>query len=184
MLKPAQLYKERLQEENIKTWYKLENMFWSFGTGTVQININEDNYNRHQFVSVDDKDKIIGYIAYGVDWAAMNADRFGIISFDKGNVLFIKDVYTAICDLFKKYHMNRVGWSATVGNPAIRGYRNFIKKYGGRECGYYRQNVKLQDGLLHDSVDFEILAEEFLEKDAELQNRKKRSSWRMGEGKK
>lgn len=161
MLKPAQLYKERLQEENIKAWYKPENMFWSFGTGTDQINIREDNYNWHQFVSVDNQDKVIGYIAYAVDWAAMNADRFGIISFDKGNALFAKDVYTAICDLFEKYHMNRVGWYAIADNPAIRGYRNFIKKHGGRECGHYRQNVKLQDGLLHDGVSFEILAEEF-----------------------
>lgn len=57
--------------------------------------------------------------------------------------------------------MNRISWFAYVENPAIRGYRNFIKKHGGRECGYYRQIAKLQDGKLHDSVCFEILASEF-----------------------
>ena len=128
MLKPAQLYKERLQEENIKAWYKPENMFWSFGTGADQINIREDNYNWHQFVSVDNQDKVIGYIAYAVDWAAMNADRFGIISFDKGNALFAKDVYTAICDLFEKYHMNRVGWYAIADKPRNQRVQKLYKK--------------------------------------------------------
>lgn len=161
MLKPAQLYKDKLQEENIKSWYKPENIFYNGGAGNSQINICEDNYECHQFVSVDKNDNVIGYITYIVDWMAMNADRFGVISFDKGNVLFAKDVYMAVCNLFEIYHMNRVSWFVFVENPAIRGYRNFIKKHGGCECGYYRQVAKLQDGLLHDSIVFEILAEEF-----------------------
>ena len=44
MIKPAQLYAEKLQEENIKAWYKPENIFWEGGTGNCQIVINEDNY--------------------------------------------------------------------------------------------------------------------------------------------
>ena len=58
----------------------------------------------------------------------MSADGFGIISFQKGNIEFAKDVYKVICDLFEKYHMNRVSWKAYVENPAIRGYRNFIEE--------------------------------------------------------
>lgn len=161
MLKPAQLYQEKLQEENIKSWYKPENIYWNGWYGDSQITIMENNYDGHQFVSVDKDDNVIGYIAYNVDWAAMSADRFGIISFNKGSIEFAKDLYKAICDLFNVYHMNRVSWCAFVDNPAVRGYRNFIKKHGGRECGYHRQKVKLMDGKLHDSVEFEILAEEF-----------------------
>lgn len=110
MLKPAQLYKEKLQEENIKAWYKPENVFYNFGTGNSQIDISEDNYRSHQFVSVDKDDNVIGYISYNVDWAAMSAYDLGIISFDKGNVLFVKDVYAVVKDLFEKYQMNRVSW--------------------------------------------------------------------------
>ena len=57
--------------------------------------------------------------------------------------------------------MNRFCWSCIADNPAIRGYRNFIKKHGGRECAYHRQICKLMDGKLHDDVEFEILAKEF-----------------------
>lgn len=158
MLKPAQSYKEKLQEENIKSWYQPENIYWHGSAGGSQINVYDNNYNCHQFVSVDKDDNVIGYMAYCVDWAAMSCDRFGIISFRKGNMEFVKDVYTAICEIFEKYHMNRIEWFAYADNPAVRGYRNFIKKHGGRECGSYRQVARLQDGKLHDSVCFEIMA--------------------------
>ena len=148
-------------EEYIDTWYKSENIFYTGWTGDSLPEIPDNNYDSHHFVSIDKNGSLIGYISYSVDWCAMSADRFGIISFDKGNILFAKDVYTAICDLFEKYHMNRISWRAYVENPAVRGYRNFIKRHGGKECGYYRQIAKLQDGKLHDSIEFEILANEF-----------------------
>lgn len=161
MLKPAQLYADELQEENIKSWYKPENIFWNGGTGDSTIDLPEDNNDTHKFVSVDKDEKILGYIGYSVDWSSLSADRFGIISFQKGSIEFAKDIYQVICNLFAVYHMNRISWNAFADNPAIRGYRNFIKKHGGRECGYYRQIARLQDGRLHDMVVFEILAEEF-----------------------
>lgn len=161
MLKPAQAYKDRLYEEYINTWYKHENIFYTGWTGNSMPELPDNNYDSHHFVSVDKNGHLIGYISYSVDWIAMSADRFGIISFDRGNVLFAKDVYKAICDLFGVYNMNRISWCAYVDNPAIRGYRNFIRKHGGRECGYHRQIARLQDGKLHDSVEFEILRNEF-----------------------
>lgn len=161
MLKPAQLYKEKLQKELLKSWYEPENMYYSGWIGNELPDLPENNYDNHYFVSVDEDDNVIGYISYSVNWVAMSADSFGIISFKKGSVAFAKDVYQAIYNLFNVYHMNRISWCAYVDNPAVKGYRNFIKRYGGRECGYYRQIAKLQDGKLHDSVDFEILASEF-----------------------
>ena len=99
-------------------------------------------------------DNLIGYISYNVDWASMSADRFGIVSFGEGNIEFAKDVYCVICELFEKYHMNRISWFTYVENPAIRAYRNFIKKHGGKECGYYRQVAKLQDGKITIGIDY------------------------------
>lgn len=161
MLMPAQLYKDELRAELLRSWYKPENIYWSGWTGDEITDLTENNYDMHCFVSIDKNGKVVGYISYSVNWVAMNADRFGIINFDKGNLTFAKDLYQAICDLFEKYHMNRIGWIAFADNPAIRGYRNFIRKHGGRECGYKRQHAKLQDGKLHDSIEFEILASEF-----------------------
>lgn len=161
MLKPAQLYKDELQKKNIETWYDQRYMYYNYGTGSYNISLDDDNCNQHQFVSIDKRNNIIGYISYKIDWSSLNADNFGIISYDIGNIEFIKDCYQVICDLFEKYHMNRIDWFAFADNPAIRGYRNFIKKHGGRECAYLRQVQRLSDGRLHDAIEFEILAEEF-----------------------
>lgn len=81
MLKPAQLYKEKLEEEKIKTWYKPEYMYYSDGAGDDNVKLLEDNYNSHCFVSVDENDNIIGYISYSIDWTAMSVSNIGIISF-------------------------------------------------------------------------------------------------------
>ena len=161
MLRPAQLYKEQLYKKYIEIWYNPEYIYYTGWTGDQMPEIPDNNYDSHHFVSIDKNDNIIGYISYSINWISMNADRFGMISFDKGNIGFIKDVYQVICDLFYKYHMNRISWLSFVENPVIKGYRNFIKNHGGKECGYYRQIAKLMDGKLHDSVQFEILAEEF-----------------------
>lgn len=163
MLKPAQLYADQLRIENIKSWYKPENIYWHGGTGEYEIQLSDNNKETHDFVSVDNADNILGYISYAIDWEAMSADNWGIISFQKGSVEFAKDVLQAIRDCFHKYGMNRIQWFCWADNPAIRGYRNFIRKYGGKECGYLRQAGKLRDGKLHDSVWFEVLAEEFRE---------------------
>lgn len=161
MLRPAQLYADKLQEENIKSWYKPENIYWHGGTAEYMIDLPDNNGNSHCFASVDKDDNIIGYIGYSVDWVSLSADNWGIISYDKGNIEFIKDLHKAICDCFEVYNLNRISWNCYADNPAIRGYRNFINKHGGRECAYFRQYIRLRDGKLHDSVSFEILAEEF-----------------------
>lgn len=161
MLRPAQLYKEQLDKKNIESWYKQENIYWHGGTAEYAIDLPDNNGNCHCFVSVDKNDNVIGWISYNVDWVSMSSDGWGIISFEKGNMEFVKDLYQAICDCFEVYHLNRISWNCYADNPAIRGYRNFIKKHGGRECAYFRQYIKLRDGKLHDSVSFEILASEF-----------------------
>lgn len=161
MLKPAQLYADQLRTKIINTWYKPEYIYWTFGTSEDAIELPDNNGRSHCFVSVDKDGNVIGYICYEVDWLAMSASGWGMLSFQKGSVLFAKDVYQAICDCFEVFHMNRIHWSCAADNPAIRGYRNFIKRHGGVECGHYRQETYLRDGKLHDTVDFEILAEEF-----------------------
>ena len=162
MLKAAQLYEEELKEKFIETWYKPEYVCYSGGTGDNLLELPDGNCDSHNFVSVDKDDNVIGYISYNVDYAAMSANNLGIISFDIGNLEFVRDVSKAICDIFEVYRMNRLSWWCFADNPAIKSYRNFIRLHGGRECSYGRQTARLRDGKLHDDVGFEIMASEFI----------------------
>ena len=161
MLKPAQLYVKQLDAKLVNGWYDSENIFYSRDPGESFSCLTDHNRDDHDFVSVDESGNVIGYVGYSICWITRSAYHLGIISFDKGNLTFIKDVYQAIYDCFYKHNMNRLEWTCHADNPAIRGYRKFIKLCGGVECGYQRQCQMLPDGKLHDQVRFEILKEEF-----------------------
>ena len=161
MLRPAQLYIHELQQLSFETFYRPEYVYIHHGVGEFITKCEDNNFAYHQFVSIDKDNKVIGYIAYEPNWISKSACCWKIISYDIGNLLFAKDIYQAVCDCFEKFNFNRIEFMCYADNPAIRGYRNFIKKYGGRECGYFRQDTVLKDGKLHDTVAFEIMADEF-----------------------
>ena len=161
MLKPAQLYQSELNHKIMDGWYDPKNLFFEIGPAYSIINLDSHTLDDHDFVSIDESGEVIGYVGYSVAWIPRSAYQLAIISFDKGNLLFLKDVYQAIYDCFYKHNMNRLEWTCYADNPAIRGYRKFIELCGGVECGYRRQCMMLPDGKLHDQVRFEILKEEF-----------------------
>lgn len=159
MLKAAQLYVSELNAKMLEIWYDPEYVFCT--RCNCCLSLSDNNYKNHEFVSVNKDGDIIGYISYKIDHEIRGANDIIIISFQKGNIEFIKDVHIAIYNIFNKFNINRVQWYCFADNPAIAGYRKFIKKYGGVECAYFRQDSMLQDGKLHDSVIFEILRDEF-----------------------
>lgn len=161
MLKTAQLYTTELTEKMYKTWYDPKYIYYHYAPGNCLIDLPQDNFHTHDFVSVDEDNNVVGYIAYNVNYTSMSAEYWSIIGFTECSIIFAQDIYLAICNAFDKFNMNRIEWSCIADNPAIRGYRNFIKKHGGTECAKFRQSIKLQDGKLHDIVYFEILKEEF-----------------------
>lgn len=161
MLKPAQLYEEEIKLKKINGWYNKDNIYYYGGTGGSIISFDDNNIDSHDFASVDKDDNVIGYIGYYIDWKVKMVYGLSIISFDKGNLKLIKDLYQAIEDCFFKYNFNRIEWFCYSDNPAIRGYIKFIERCGGIQSGYCRQNIMLQDGKLHDTISFEIMKDEF-----------------------
>ena len=174
MLKPAVMYEKQLYERSLKCIYNPRYMYYFSGAGQEGIRLpNEQKFGRY-LVSVDKDENVLGYIGYALDYETMTADQWGIICFEEnGSIEFAKDVYQAISDCFTKYGFERVAWCCYADNPALRGYKNFIKRYGGRISGYFRKCVRLMDGKLLDSVSFEIMKDEFI---ATLDNKGERTS--------
>lgn len=59
MLKPAQLYEEELKKKILESWYDMTNMYWFGSTGIELIELPNDNYNKHCFVSLNVDHQII-----------------------------------------------------------------------------------------------------------------------------
>lgn len=162
MLMNAKSYEQELREKDYLTWNNLKYQYVNGGPGTRELCLENNTYSVHEFVSVDDDGEVIGFICYEVDFASKSAGGFCAISYTpEGSVIFARDLYQAIDDIFCKYNFNRIEWSCWADNPAIRGYRKFCKKFGGREVGILRHKGRLLDGYLHDSVIFELLSEDY-----------------------
>lgn len=167
MLKPAQLYKEEIQRKMIETWYDEKYQFY-YNSSSHHENMIPDNCDlRRCFASLDKNGNVIGYISYMYDDVSGVADCFGIISFDIGNSEFAVDVLRVFDDIFTKFSLNRIEFMCFERNPTIRAYRNFIKRYGGREVCTMRETARLMDGQMHNSVLFEILYQDLVWVDEE-----------------
>lgn len=85
------------------------------------------------------------------------------MNFEKGKTnKFALDLGQAIHDIFFKYNFTRMDFSCFSNNPALNGYRAFIKRYGGREVGTFHRSTKSLDGTIQDTVMFEILKEDLI----------------------
>lgn len=128
MLKPAILYKERLNEA-IKPYFYTEDMFYYNGCiDSAPIEVADDTeQSRFQFAIVNKDDDLLGYIGFIWNCFHSSASRFGAISFDRGNPIVVRDMLRLVETLIKKVH--RVEFASVEGCPAIKGYEKFLERH-------------------------------------------------------
>ena len=156
MLVPAILYKEQIIKNMQKYFYTTDmlNETECMENWTPHI-FDCPNESQFQYAIIDKNEKLIGYLGYSVDWYASKAYNFGLFSFDRGNVLVGKDVFNKLEELVSTLH--RVEWRAVGGNPACRGYDDFIKRHNGNKH-ILKDSIKDRNGSYHDDIIYEIVA--------------------------
>ncbi|MBS5673183.1 MAG: hypothetical protein KHW88_03610 [Lachnospiraceae bacterium] len=109
---------------------------------------------KFQYAIVDKNKKLIGYLGYVVDWYVSKAYNFGLFSFERENLQVPKDVFRKLEELVSTLH--RVEWRAVGGNPACRGYDNFISRHNGTKH-ILRDAIRDADGNYRDDIIYEIV---------------------------
>ncbi len=159
MLIPAILKKDEIVHKFQEKYYT-EDMFYETGGLNNWLPNIEDcpSASQHQYAIINNKDeqKVIGYLSYYVDYVAMSASNFGLISFDKGNAIVGKDLYNKMQELLKTMH--RIEWRMIGGNPVERSYDRFCNKYGGTKYVLH-DACKDKDGNYRNDVIYEIIAD-------------------------
>lgn len=157
MFIPAILKKQEIELAFKKYYYSDEMMFETGSLDNWLPEISENpNAGRYQFAIVDNNEKLIGYVDYTIDWYSSCAHRFGLISFDKGNILIGKAIKEIMDKLINEYHLHRIEWRMIGGNPVERSYDRFCKKYNGNK--YVLKDVfKDRQGNYHDDCIYEII---------------------------
>lgn len=161
MLVPAILYKEQITKEFQKYLYTTNMMYVTGCLENWIPNILEcPDEGKFQYAIIDKDEKLLGYLGYSIDYYASRAYNFGLFSFDRGNLTVAKDTFDKLDELVKKLH--RVEWRVISGNPACRGYDNFIKKYNGSKH-ILKDSIKDKGGRYHDDIIYEVV--NYLSKD-------------------
>lgn len=154
MLVPAILYKDEIRKEFQKLYYT-EDMFLETGgidNWMPDVKDIPEDYN-FQFAIVS-QNNVIGYLSYYIDYYIDKVYNFGLISFDRGNLVVGEDLYNELVKLIKKHH--RVEWRMVGGNPVERHYDKFCKDHNGSKH-VFKDALKDRDGNYHDDILYEIV---------------------------
>ena len=157
MLLPAILYKEQITKEFQKQYFT-EDMFFETGCleqWSPQIFDNLEQ-GKFQYAIVNNDNKLIGYLSYEIDYYASQVYKFGLISFDKGNLIVARDLFNKLEELVSKFH--RVEWRMVGGNPVERNYDRFCEKHHGKKH-ILKDAIKDAKGNYRDNIIYEIITE-------------------------
>ena len=119
----------------------------------------ESEDGRFQYAIVNSENKLLGYLDYFIDWYSSCACRFGLISFDRGNIIVGKDLYDELHKLIYDYKLHRIEWRCIGGNPVERSYDKFCNKHGGTKH-ILNDAIKDKYGKYHDDIIYEIVNKE------------------------
>jgi len=160
MIKPAQLFAKELKVKFWEIAYMDRFMFVNDGY-SEDYNPSNGSWGEHEFVSLSNKNEVIGYIRYGINQRSGVVSGLCAINFSE-SIVFARDLLQAIDDIFCKYKYNKLKFGVYIGNPIEKTYDRLIKKYGGRLVGIYIRDAKLIDGNWHDHKQYEIHCEDYL----------------------
>lgn len=157
-LVPAVIYKQQIIEESKKLYYTDAELYYVGWVGNMPVNIldEDESGSIYQYAICDMNDKLIGYIAYRLDLYTSQAYNFGLISFDKGNILIGYAVKEIMDKLINKNKVHRIEFRCVGGNPAKKAYDRFCKRYNGR-CIELRDTIRDEYGRYHNEYIYEIL---------------------------
>jgi hypothetical protein len=157
MLIPAILRKNEILQEFQKLQYTDDLMYEVGSCDNYMPNIiDEPSKETYQYAIVDKNEKLIGYVTYHIDWYSSQASRFGLMSFDKGNILIGKELFGIMTNIIENLKIHRIEWYMIGGNPVERSYDKFCEKYDGRKI-FLKDTFKDRYGEYHDSITYEII---------------------------
>ena len=160
MLEPAIKYKDQLEKLQYDIWFNDKYKYWNCSVYYQTMNIDNDTWNRHQFVSVY-HGNVIGYISYNISRNDNCVHTLSILNFTENKIVFGRDLGQALKDIFEKFIFRKLNFTVVVGNPIEKSYDKMIKKYGGRIVGIKKKDVQLIDGKYYDLKLYEIFADDY-----------------------
>jgi hypothetical protein len=152
VLVPALTMKEEINKAFYEILYTEDFFYYAGYAHCHELSEIKPKDNVYQYAIVDEHRKLLGYFAYTIQDDAVS--NFGLISFDKGNIIVGRDITQKLEELVKTYR--RMEWRMIGGNPVKRSYDRFYKKHGGN-CVCLHDVCKDLQGNYRDEYIYEIV---------------------------
>jgi RimJ/RimL family protein N-acetyltransferase len=162
ILDVANKYQDEIELLMMNTWYDDKYKYFYASNYREKLNLKENNWDSHDFVSINKDGEIIGLISYGIDRPSNFVDSLCIINFTDDKITFGRDIGIVLVNIFEKFNYRKIEFSVIAGNPIEKSYDKLIHKYGGRIVGIYKDHVKLMDNKYYDEKMYEIFREDYL----------------------
>lgn len=162
MLDNARKYKDELKAKFMDLWYDDKYKYYFSHSWHNDFDLPNDDWEIICHVSIDENNKIIGYISYGVDRSINSVHNFEAVNFTENKIIFGTDLYKIIDDIFCKFNINRMEFSVVCGNPIEKSYDKMVIKHGGRILCIRKEAVKLIDNKIYDEKLYEILRKDYI----------------------
>lgn len=155
MLKPAVLYKDALLKKYEERLYSDE-YFWMSGDGACNVlPTMEPRNGLYQWAIVDDKDNLIGYLSYQIEFTIDTVSHFEVYTFDEENPLVAKDSFEKMGELVRDHR--RIEWGIVDNDRLKIHYDQLCEKYNGN-CVRLHQKARDVHGAYHDAYIYEIIS--------------------------
>lgn len=168
MLKLAKLYENELDLNFMNCINKPHFKYLMGSWSNFKVEIDDSNWNKLQFVSIDKNNNVIGYLGCHIDRTANYVWGLEFVNFTQNlNLTFSKDCKAFFDLVFKSYKFNKINWCVFIGNPAERTYDKLIKKYNGQIIGIYKEDYYTYDGEVCDKKAYELMRKDYLKVECE-----------------
>ena len=158
MLKIALSFKDELNKLFLENYLKEEYKYYLLSTFIDKelFNDKEFGWGRSSFVSVDDKNKILGFLSFTEEIRVCSISNISIINFIKSNI-FNLDLFKFFKYMYNLNNIQKISWNVIIGNPVEKKYDRICKRYNGYIVGIQKREVMLNDRKLYDKKLYEIL---------------------------
>ncbi len=162
MLDFAGKYEKELQLLFTNIAYDKKYMFYNNTSYRDNYESSKSTWDKHEFVSLDKDNKIIGYFKYSISRSTLSCSALQIINFSDNQITFGRDFVRMMDDIFTKFNFRKITYGVVVGNPIEKTYDKLTRKYGGKIVGTYSKDSLLIDNNYYDYKVYELLRDNYI----------------------
>lgn len=163
MLVPAITYKETIEQEFQKIQYSDKYLWYtgSIDNYDLEVKTEGDKFAFAIITYIHDREVLVGYVSFRVDWYCSMAYNFSLIKFLDAPMVMARAI-REVMRMIESFNFHRIDFRCVSGNPARIHYSRISRKI--RDQGKYdfnlmvfTDNIRDKQGNYHNTIVYELL---------------------------